>query len=75
LSNYDPDDEFLQSERSFSIIDSIKSGGVKSIDSNSIFSAITQRSIVRDTRTEDIITQKIIYYVSLFSEEVKTSLD
>ena len=29
----------------------------------------------KDTYTEDIITQKVIYYISLFSDEVKDCLN
>lgn len=100
LSQFDPDDQFLQSERSFSIIDSVVSGkqsmGVKSIasssfsivagsdDAKSFLSGATVQSLNRnvapiysnkDVYAEDIVTQKIIYFISLFSDEVKSSLD
>ena len=86
LSNFDPDDQSLQSERSFSIIDSVVSGasmGVESFTSAgfSIVSKDTVQSVrrapihpSRDVYAEDIVTQKIIYYISLFSDEVKVSL-
>ena len=46
------------------------------------FSGKTKKSInrveaidnVKDNYIEDVITQKIIYYISLFSDEVKDSL-
>ena len=47
LSQYDPDDQFLQTKRSFSIIESILSnnGGVKSeISETSEFSIISSQS-------------------------------
>ena len=93
LSQYDPDDEFLRSSKSVSIIDSILSK--KSISHTSEFSIITSKkdsqSIIsmsskknknaiafvetnRDIYAEDVITQKIIYYVSLFSSEVSDHL-
>lgn len=101
LSHFDPDDMFLQSEHSFSIIDSIVSGvqsvGGKSVassgfsivgsnaagDSQSFLSGKTVKSLTRnvariesrnDVYIEDVVTQKIIYYISLFSEEVRGSL-
>lgn len=48
-------------------------------DQNSLMSAINKQSISaiqfdRDIYIEDIVMQKIIFYVSLFSEEVKHSL-
>jgi hypothetical protein len=69
----------ISSTSEFSIVQSqtVKSG-------NSIFSGKTQKSInrigvignnQRDTYVEDIVTQKIIYYISLFSDEVSDSLD
>ena len=107
MSQFDPEDEFLQSERSFSIIDSIVGGeGSKfgsSKSSTSEFSIVQpsvmsqgEKSLVesiysgaqqsysqielipggfyKDTYAEDIVTQKIVYYISLFSEEVKDSI-
>jgi hypothetical protein len=94
LSQYDPDDEFLRSNKSMSIIDSILSGK-KSFSKTSEFSmpsAVSKKveslasmgekaknSIAfvesnRDIYAEDVITQKIIYYVSLFSEDVSEHL-
>ena len=67
----------VSSSSEFSIVESqaMKSG-------SSIFSGKTQQSRVcfiqnksRDTYAEDIVTQKIIYYISLFSDEVKLSLN
>ena len=99
LSQYDPDDEFLRSNKSVSIIDSILSK--KSISQTSDFSIISNakskklQSMIsmgssskisnsvntialvesnRDIYAEDVITQKIIYYVSLFSEDVSQHL-
>jgi len=86
LSQYDPDDEFLQSSRSFSVIESILSR--KSVSKTSEFSLVSKgpasvismgqkTSVIeskRDLYAEDIVTQKIIYLVSLFSDEVQGHL-
>ena len=91
LSQYDPEDEFLRSSRSVSIIESIMSR--KSVSQTSDFSLVSagKRSVIsvgslrskntiafvesnRDVYQEDVITQKIIYYVSLFSEDVSAHL-
>jgi hypothetical protein len=92
LSQYDPDDEFLRSSRSISIIDSIMSK--KSVGKTSDFSIVSSaqskkiESVIssikannvafvesnRDIYAEDVITQKIIYYISLFSDDVSAHL-
>ncbi|CDW72543.1 lupus brain antigen [Stylonychia lemnae] len=92
LSQYDPEDEFLRSSKSVSIIESILSR--KSISQTSDFSLINGKKVGsvislgsmaskntialiennRDIYAEDVITQKIIYYVSLFSDEVSSYL-
>ena len=85
LSNFDPDDEFLSSNQSFSVIGSLLSNEHQSISGYSDFSIISGSradNIVntnpimtnRDIYIEDIAMQKIIYYVSLFSEETKSYL-
>ena len=86
LSQYDPDDEFLRSSRSASIIESILSK--KSVSQTSDFSIVSSakskqvmscKSVAfvepnRDVYAEDVITQKIIYYISLFSDDVSDHL-
>lgn len=53
-------------------------------DAKSFLSGATVQSLNRnvapiysnkDVYAEDIVTQKIIYFISLFSDEVKSSLD
>jgi hypothetical protein len=98
LSNFDPEDEFLNSNRSLSVVgsvilknrnsrplesgkdcdlDSIASYSEFSVISGSRASAIINMNTIqtdRDIYIEDIAMQKIIYYVSLFSEEAKNYL-
>ena len=86
LSNFDPEDEFLNRNNSFSVIGSVLSNDKESISGYSEFSIISGSradSIVkgnhvetdRDIYIEDIAMQKIIYYVSLFSEDTKNYLN
>ena len=64
----------------FSIISNAKSQKVQSVIS--IISSKKQQSVKtiafvesnRDIYAEDVITQKIIYYISLFSEDVSSHL-
>jgi len=93
LSQYDPDDEFLQSAHSISILEGILSS---KLDQSSDYSVIEgddgddvsilslnssvkgsehMRFIARHQKVEDKIVQKIIYYISLFSSEVRDKLD
>jgi len=85
LSNFDPDDEFVNSNRSYSVIGSVISNNKESLASYSDFSIVGESrasSILnantiqtnRDIYIEDIAMQKIIYYISLFSEETKSYL-
>ena len=82
LSNFDPEDDFLKSDRSFSVIGSVLAKDEEvlseysdfSIVSNSRVSQIKGGSIIetdRDIYVEDMAMQKIIYYISLFSDDVK----
>ena len=86
LSNFDPDDEFLNSEQSFSVIGSVVSKDEEilseysdfSIVSNSRLSNIKNSNVIqteRDIYIEDIAMQKIIYYISFFSDDVKRYLN
>jgi len=74
----------VSSTSEFSIVGSQiprSSAGSSSVFSG--FSGKTQKSLRRievinnnkDIYAEDVITQKIIYYISLFSDEVKESLN
>lgn len=92
LSQYDPDDEFLQNSYSISILESILSS---KLNQSSDFSVIegdgddvsilslnssvrgseNMRFLAKHQKIEDKIVQKIIYYISLFSSEVKEKLD
>jgi hypothetical protein len=92
LSQYDPDDEFLQGAHSISILESILSSKSK-LNQSSDFSVIEgdgddvsilslsqkgsehMRFIARHQKVEDKIVQKIIYYISLFSAEVREKLN
>ena len=85
LSNFDPDDEFLSSKKSFSVIGSVISNDQKSISGYSEFSivsgsrvgSILDSNVIetnRDIYIEDVAMQKIIYYVSLFSEQTQSYL-
>ena len=85
LSNFDPDDEFLSSNKSFSVIGSVISNDQKSISGYSEFSivsgsrvgSILDSNVIetnRDIYIEDVAMQKIIYYVSLFSDETRSYL-
>jgi hypothetical protein len=92
LSQYDPDDEFLQNAHSISILESILSNklnqssdysviegdgddvSILSLNS-SVKGSEHMRFIARHQKTEDKIVQKIIYYISLFSTEVRERLD
>ena len=86
LSNFDPDDEFLKSEQSFSVIGSVvaKDDDVLSeysdfsIVSNSRLSELKNSNVIqteRDIYIEDIAMQKIIFYISFFSDDVKRYLN
>ena len=86
LSNFDPDDEFLKSEQSFSVIGSVVSKDEEilseysdfSIVSNARLSNIKNSNVIqteRDIYIEDIAMQKIIYYISFFSDDVKRYLN
>lgn len=92
LSQYDPDDEFLQNAHSISILESILNSKVNQSsdfsviegegDDVSILSLNSSvkgsehlRFIARHQKIEDKIVQKIIYYISLFSTEVREKLD
>lgn len=103
LSQYDPDDQFLKSDRSLSVIDSILSmaggtrdnrsessefsiisaGNIKSVLSASIISkadnlAMQQISFIErreeDNYLLDVVAQKIIYYLSLWSDDMRDQL-
>lgn len=85
LSNFDPEDEFLSGNRSFSVIGSVISNDEKSIADYSEFSivsgsrigSIVESNVIqtnRDIYIEDVAMQKIIYYISLFSEETRNYL-
>lgn len=82
LSNFDPEDEFLQSEQSYSVIGSVISRDEDALSEYSDFSIVSSSRVSqikggniiqsdRDLYVEDIAMQKIIYYISLFSEDVK----
>ena len=105
LSQYDLDDEFLQSNRSLSIIGSIiaregrASNSAMSESSDfSIISSNKEKSLISsflsdikgqamqqinfiqaqeddDTYVQDVLAQKIIYYLSLWSEEMRKQLN
>ena len=86
LSNFDPEDEFLQSEKSFSVIGSMISKENDKLSEYSDFSVVSSSRISqikkdnvietnRDVYLEDVAMQKIIYYISLFSNEVKYHLE
>ena len=85
LSNFDPEDEFLRNSKSFSVIGSVISNDRESIGNYSEFSILSGSragSILnvntietdRDIYIEDLAMQKIIYYISLFSDETKSYL-
>ena len=85
LSNFDPEDDFLQSQNSYSIIESVickdedtlSKYSDFSIASDSRVSQIKDGNIIepkRDIYEEDIVIQKIIYYISLFSDDIKKYL-
>ena len=99
LSQYDPDDEFLKSSRSLSIIESIvsKQGrGTSALSESSEFSIISSNNVQSmissllteakgqamqqinfieeqedDTYVQDVVAQKIIYYLSLWSDDMR----
>jgi len=86
LSNFDPEDEFLQSDQSFSVIGSMISKDNDKLSEYSDFSVVSSSRISqikkenvissdRDVYLEDVAMQKIIYYISLFSDEVKHQLE
>lgn len=86
LSNFDPDDEFLRSEESFSVIGSLVAKDVDSISEYSDFSIVSDSRVSqirssnviqteRDIYIEDVAMQKIIYYISFFSDDVKRYLN
>ena len=86
LSNFDPEDEFLQSDQSFSVIGSMISKNNDKLSEYSDFSVVSSSRISqikkenvissdRDVYLEDVAMQKIIYYISLFSDEVKHQLE
>ena len=103
LSQYDPDDEFLKSNRSLSIIESIiaKDGriGSSAVSESSEFSIISSKHVQSvissimseaqndamkqinfiedrddDNYVQDVIAQKIIYYLSLWSDDMRKQL-
>jgi hypothetical protein len=85
LSNFDPEDEFLQSEQSYSIIGSVLTKDEEALSEYSDFSIISNSRLSqikggnmlesdRDIYIEDVAMQKIIYFISLFSEDVKRYL-
>jgi hypothetical protein len=83
LSNIDPEDEWLQCETG-SIVDSIMTGEHSnaisdySVIDNIHSFAMSSASIVntkRDIYAEDIVMQKIITYISYFSNEIKDKLE
>lgn len=82
LSNFDPEDEFLSSNKSFSLIGSVVSKDQESLSEYSDFSIVSGSRVGsimgantiqtnRDIYIEDVAMQKIIYYISLFSEETR----
>jgi len=83
LSQYDPDDEFLQGKAS-SVIDSVLSGEYKKSSAGFSDYSMVEKSLAidevsrietkRDIYAEDVIMSQIIYYVSLFSQEMLSSL-
>ena len=105
LSQYDPDDQLIKSDRSMSIIESFMSkgkghGNSSALSESSEFSIISSakvKSLVSSTMSlankkmnqisfiekdedddnyvQDIIAQKIIYYLSLWSEDMRGQLD
>ena len=80
ISNFDPEDEFLNNDWSFSVIGSIlsKSKDIDSYSDISIvggsraskFSKANEIKTERDIYIEDLAMQKIIHYISLFSNDV-----
>ncbi|CAI2362242.1 unnamed protein product [Moneuplotes crassus] len=85
LSNFDPDDDFLNSEKSFSIIGSVLCKDEESLSEYSDFSIVSGSRISeirganelqqeRDFCTEDFVIKKIIYYVCMFGDEIKEFL-
>jgi hypothetical protein len=76
----------LQSERSYSVIGSVISKDEDALSVYSDFSLMSNSRVseirggnlleseVRDVYIEDIVMQKIIYFISLFSEDVKEYL-
>ena len=101
LSQYDPDDQFLQSKRSLSIIESIlskhgTSEAFEVLSETSEFDIISSQSsqvmsmissiypnqhcpiatieTQEDNYMQDVIAQKIIYYLSLWSDDMRTQL-
>jgi hypothetical protein len=85
LSNFDPEDEFLNSNKSFSVLGSVLFNDQKSIAEYSDYSIVSGSRISniknsntietnRDIYIEDKSMEKIIYYISLFSEETQNYL-
>ena len=85
LSNFDPEDEFLSNNKSYSIVGSVISNDEETLSNYSEFSILSDSRISnfadtnpietdRDIYVEDIVMQKVIYYVSLFSDETKNHL-
>ena len=103
LSNFDPDDQFLKSNRSMSIIESIIAKGDDArsqISEQSSFSIISSPALMsvisssvlnfggdkinqqigvietqaEDTYMEDVVAQKLIYFLSLWSSEMRSQL-
>jgi len=85
LSNFDPEDEFLSCERSFSVVGSVLINDEETLSNYSDFSILTSSransfangnkiETNRDIYVEDVVMQKVIYYVSLFSEDTKSYL-
>ena len=85
LSNFDPEDEFLSNDKSFTVVGSVVTNDEDSLSSYSDFSILSgsrvsniletnQIDTNRDIYVEDVVMQKIIYYVSLFSDETKNYL-
>lgn len=88
LSQYDPDDEFLQSSSSLSLLQSIlshqqcDSSEYSIIDddqdiisvNSSLMGYSSIKRIKATRKVADAVIKKIIFYISLFSDEVTDQL-
>ncbi|CAI2383785.1 unnamed protein product [Moneuplotes crassus] len=86
LSNFDPEDDFLKSENSYSIIGSVLCKDEETLSEYSDVSIISgsRVNLIRggnviqssiDYFAHDKVIQKIVFYLSLFSDDLKKCLD